>query len=73
MFTLPDSSYYGTKTILSVRASLRHKNSDFDAISVKERNCAALQDLESGASHIRKALVHTMVQCDQILVGPWRK
>ena len=69
MFTLPDSSYYGTKTI-SVRASLPHKSSGFDAISVKERGCAALHDLESGASHIRYAQVHTMLQCDQVIVGP---
>ena len=53
MFTLPDSSYFGTKTILSDRVSLPHKNSDFGANSIKERSCAALHDLESGASHIR--------------------
>ena len=53
VFTLPDSSYFGAKTILSDRASLPHQNSDFDAISVKEKSRAALHDLESGASHIR--------------------
>ena len=37
-----DGSYFGTKIILSNRASLPHKYSDFGAMSVKEGRCAAL-------------------------------